>query len=129
MVRHFVSSTGLSIKVGQNAQENQKLCREARQKDLWFHLEKCPSPHAILEIGNSKASELSSSIRDCALLVKHFSKKKTAPQASVIYIEAKLVSKSGVEDKTGAVSLKKSPKKVSVYNNEEALKRLLSKER
>lgn len=123
MVRQFVSCTGLVIKVGENAAENQRLCKQASQKDFWFHLDNSPSPHAILEVADGEASKVS--IRECAMLVKHFSKKKNIPQAVVIYIQAKYVSKSGVESKTGAVSLKKSPEKITVYTDEESLQRIL----
>lgn len=36
----------------------------------------------------------------------------------MIWIESKFVSKNGVEDRVGAVTLKKAPNKVSVVQNE-----------
>ena len=125
MVRIFTSNVGLTIKVGENATENQQLCRQARQKDLWFHLENSPSPHAILEVGNGSDSDVKASLRDGALLVKHFSKKRDLPRATVIYINAKFVSKDGAEDKMGSVSLKKAPNKINVSDDEALLNQLL----
>lgn len=72
MVRTFTSADGLCIKLGENAQENQALCKQARQNDEWFHVEGIPSPHAILEVGGGAPPR--ASVQDCAQLVKHYSK-------------------------------------------------------
>lgn len=75
-MRAFTSGDGLSIRVGENAAENQRLCKEAKQNDLWFHLEGQSSPHAILSVRSGKQGKgnaLRSSIHECQQLVKHFS--------------------------------------------------------
>lgn len=76
IMRTFTSSDGLAIRVGENAVENQRLCKEAKQNDLWFHLEGQSSPHAILSVGSGKAGKSSgirTSLHECQQLVKHFS--------------------------------------------------------
>ena len=75
-MRTFISCDGLSIRVGENAEENQRLCKQAKQNDLWFHLEGQSSPHAILSVGGGrqgKNNALRSSLHECQQLVKHFS--------------------------------------------------------
>lgn len=78
-MKTFTSSDGLKIRVGENAAENQRLCKEARQNDLWFHLDGQSSPHAVLQVATGKkanASTMRSSIHECQQLVKHFSSAK-----------------------------------------------------
>lgn len=75
-MRTFTSSDGQAIRVGENAAENQQLCKEAKQNDLWFHLEGQSSPHAILAMGGGKArksGDVRTSVHECQQLVKHFS--------------------------------------------------------
>lgn len=130
MMRNFTSSDGLTIHMGENAAENQQLCKEARQNDIWFHLEGQSSPHAVLSLGSGKQPKPStyrSSLRECQQLVKHFSSTRQARQASVIWIEAKWVSKNGVEDKLGAVSLKKAPQRAVVVSDEDTVNGLIAK--
>ncbi len=52
-------------------------------------------------------------------------KHRNAARAYVIHIPAKFVSKNGVEDKVGAVTLKKKATRIAVVNDEGALERLL----
>lgn len=160
MVRTFTSSDGLTIQVGENAGENQSLCRSAKQKDIWFHLDGSSSPHAILSVGDGKGRR-DHSVRECCQLVKHYSSARfvmrdfqgsdggprhfteewpvsnflmfvaslvfrNMGQAVVIWIEAKWVSKSGVEDRLGAVTLKKSPNRVTVVTDDATLERVLA---
>jgi predicted ribosome quality control (RQC) complex YloA/Tae2 family protein len=123
MVRTFSSSSGATISVGENAAENENLCKRAKQNDLWFHLDNAPSPHALLHVeGKSGASR--EDIHDAQQLTKYYSSLRNAGQAYVIYIEAKWVS-GGKEDKTGSVALKKAPTRASVVYNEQTVTRLL----
>lgn len=50
-----------------------------------------------------------------------------AAQATVIVIEAKFVSKQGVEDRTGAVTLKHAPRQRAVVTDHSTLQELLSR--
>lgn len=124
MVRAFIASDGSRIEVGENASENEALCKRARQRDIWLHLDNSPSPHAIITV-DGKGGPSRDALHDAQQLVKYFSKQRDTAQAHVIYIEAKWVS-SGKEDKTGSVSLKKQPTKVTVVYNEETVSRLLA---
>lgn len=75
-MRIVESSDSLNITIGENAGENQNLCKSARQNDLWFHLDGQPSPHAILAAPAGKKmsdSQVRQSIREVSQLVKHFS--------------------------------------------------------
>jgi predicted ribosome quality control (RQC) complex YloA/Tae2 family protein len=127
MVRTFLTSAGAAVSVGESATENENLCKQARQNDLWFHLDNTPSPHVILSVdGKSGASR--DDIHDAQQLTKYYSKLRDVEQAYVIHIEAKWVS-SGKEDKTGTVALKKSPTRAGVVYNQQTVTRLLASKR
>eukprot|EP00566_Odontella_aurita_P024859 CAMPEP_0113559594 /NCGR_PEP_ID=MMETSP0015_2-20120614/18980_1 /TAXON_ID=2838 /ORGANISM="Odontella" /LENGTH=95 /DNA_ID=CAMNT_0000461241 /DNA_START=272 /DNA_END=556 /DNA_ORIENTATION=+ /assembly_acc=CAM_ASM_000160 len=95
MVMSFLAEDGTPLLVGQNAQENDLLCRRASQLDLWFHLDNRPSPHVILQLsartGAKKGDASPDAIRDACQLVKHHSRgrDRRSPESAVIYIEAK----------------------------------------
>lgn len=48
-------------------------------------------------------------------------------QAAVMFVEAKFVSKNGVGDSLGAVTLKKAPRKRSVVSDESTVTELLER--
>jgi predicted ribosome quality control (RQC) complex YloA/Tae2 family protein len=89
------------IVIGQNAQENWDIIREAEQNDIWFHVESQPSCHVIIKTdGNSKIHK--SIINYAAGLCKINSKAKFAKKAKIIYTLIKNVKiKKG--DKIGSV--------------------------
>jgi predicted ribosome quality control (RQC) complex YloA/Tae2 family protein len=124
MVRTFSTSSGATVQVGENAAENENLCKRAKQNDLWFHLDNAPSPHAVLHV-ETKSGPSREDIHDAQQLTKYFSSLRDAGQANVIYLEAKWVSGSK-EDKTGSVALKKAPTRASVVYNEQTITRLLA---
>lgn len=75
-MRIIESSDALTITIGENADENQNLCKRARQNDLWFHLDGQPSPHAILTAPAGKKmsdTQIRQSIHEASQLVKYFS--------------------------------------------------------
>lgn len=86
-MRTVESSDGLTILVGENANENDQICADARQNDLWFHLDGKSSPHVLLSIpqlkGKAKTqmqnnininnNPFSQSIHEACQLLKHFS--------------------------------------------------------
>ncbi len=74
MVREFRSASGKRITVGENAGENQAVCKGARQNDEWFHVDGCSSAHAVVSLEGEAATR--DDIHDCAQLVKHFSKQR-----------------------------------------------------
>lgn len=80
-MRTVQSSQGMTISIGETATENEKLCKEARQNDLWFHLDGKSSPHAILSMPDGKAhndNQLRDSIHEASQLVKHYSSTRYA---------------------------------------------------
>lgn len=129
-MRTVTSSQGHTITIGENASENQGICKRARQNDLWFHLEGQSSPHAILSVAGGKAvtdNAVRDSIHEASQLVKHYSSAREVRSVGVIFIEAKFVSKNGVEDKIGAVTLKRAPRKRMTTTDEPALIDLLAR--
>ncbi|OSX76281.1 hypothetical protein BU14_0200s0036 [Porphyra umbilicalis] len=130
MVRHFVSDDGIRIAVGENAAQNQALVGAARQNDEWVHLAAGPSAHALVALTGVSPTPSPATVRaavaDAGQLVKHYSPAARGVAAvGIIHCAAKFVSKKGVEDAVGAVTLKKAPTTVVVVRNEEALARLL----
>ncbi|GAB0491537.1 hypothetical protein MMPV_002791 [Pyropia vietnamensis] len=131
MVRHFVSDDAIPIAVGENAAENQALVGAARQNDVWVHLASGPSAHALVALTGRSPPPTDAAVRaavaDAGQLVKHYSPAaRGVPSVGIIHCPAKFVSKKGVEDATGAVTLKRSPSTTVVVRSEEALERLLS---
>jgi predicted ribosome quality control (RQC) complex YloA/Tae2 family protein len=123
MVRKFTSADGLDIVCGENAGENEQLVRNAKQRDLWFHLETQPSAHVLLSV-TGKGPAPRDSIHDAQQICKYFSARE-ASASRIIFIEAKAVS-NPKESKTGTVELKKQPSKASVVYDESAIQRLLA---
>lgn len=104
-----------TIKVGQNAKENDELFSTADQDDIWFHLDKGASSHVYLsfipgKMGKSMEKKvLKGLLHECALLVKQHS--KCNMKAKVNYIEKRHLSKEKW-CKAGEVILKKSPESI-----------------
>lgn len=90
------------IKIGQNAEENNDIIKEANQTDMWFHLAKFPSCHVIVEC--SEEFPINNAIINyCAQLVKQNTKYKCIPKLKVNYTKIKNVQRT---DKIGCVVLK-----------------------
>lgn len=123
-MRTFITHNGVKVLVGENARENDAIRQKGRQNNLWFHLEDEASSHVVLDTPESMATR--EQIHDCAQLCKYFSKLRNQRCASVIYIILKFVSDSG--DKDGQVQLKKSPKTIQVYDDDDSIARLLATE-
>jgi predicted ribosome quality control (RQC) complex YloA/Tae2 family protein len=126
MVRTMTTEDGSTIVVGETAGQNEDLVKHATQRDLWFHLDKFPSPHVILKV-EGKDGPSRGSIFDAQQIAKYLSKKRDASSAGVIHVEAKFVN-GGREDKLGTVALKKKPIQASVVYDEATIKRLLATE-
>ncbi|KAK4533788.1 hypothetical protein CCYA_CCYA19G4670 [Cyanidiococcus yangmingshanensis] len=117
MVYECLVAEGLRARLGENATENQMLCRQARQNDWWFHLESLPSPHCLLENpGEAWTEPPREAVLACAQLVKERSKWRHAHRITVIYLPAKYVSRRhlAIDDKPGSVTLLKEPKRVVI---------------
>ena len=82
-----------AIKVGEIAQDNWDIITEADSSDIWFHVDKFPSCHVILDAESIPLKKIHKSvIRYCAYLCKEGSKQKNARTTSIIYTEVKNVS-------------------------------------
>lgn len=78
-MRTVTSSEGLVITIGENAAENDAICKNARQNDRWLHLENGPSPHVIISLADGKAVSdvsINHSIHEAAQMLKHFSSQR-----------------------------------------------------
>jgi len=98
----------ITIQVGQTAEENWKLIDDACQNDIWFHVDKQPSPHVIIKMP-PKVSLSNSTIKYAASLCKENSKYKNISKVSIIYTEIKNISKG---KDVGSVILKKKCQKL-----------------
>ena len=90
-----------NIIIGQYAEENDEIIKNAKQSDLWFHLAKLPSCHVILS-SNCKPLD-NNMIKYCAQLTKENSKYKNINLVTVNYTEIKNVKRT---EKKGQVILK-----------------------
>jgi predicted ribosome quality control (RQC) complex YloA/Tae2 family protein len=86
-------SKELTIKVGENAQENWDIISCSDQSDIWFHLYKNPSPHVVLCTENNKKIA-KTSIKYAASLCKEYSKLSNLKNVKVVYTYIKNVKKS-----------------------------------
>ena len=85
----------LEIKVGENAQENWDLIDSSSKMDIWFHLDKYPSSHVVINVPqNTKIENISSStLIYAASLCKENSKQNKQTKICVIYTYIKYVKK------------------------------------
>ena len=104
------SNSDITIRVGQTAEENWDLIDDSNQNDLWFHVEKQPSPHVIIKVP-SKVTLSKSTLNYAALLCKEHSKYAQINHVSIIYTEIKNVKKG---ESVGSVLLKKKCKKIVI---------------
>jgi predicted ribosome quality control (RQC) complex YloA/Tae2 family protein len=90
------------ILVGQNADENDRLIKESKQNDLWFHLANFPSCHLVIK--NTKKHPVDKEmITYCAELCKTNTKYKNIASVTVHYCDIKQVKRTNVK---GLVELK-----------------------
>ncbi len=93
----------ITIKMGQNARENDRLVKESLQTSIWLHLDNFPSAHVVIQNDNpSKAV-----IKYAAQQLKDYSKYNF--NVKVNYISIRYVKRT---DKAGLVQLTKSPKSI-----------------
>jgi predicted ribosome quality control (RQC) complex YloA/Tae2 family protein len=119
MVREYISSTGVLIKVGENAKENDILVKSSHQDFVWCHLENQPSPHAVIE----DASPDTQTIDEALQLVKYYSKARNCPQSRMITCKIRELARVD-RARPGLVQLKRAPTKKSIRTDPPALRRL-----
>jgi predicted ribosome quality control (RQC) complex YloA/Tae2 family protein len=91
--RKYVTSDGLFVLVGRDNTSNDRLTfRAARGNDMWLHCQEAAGSHVILRVPKGKPAPLNSLI-DAGHLAVHFSKRRGADLAEVIYTPRKYVRK------------------------------------
>lgn len=92
--RSFTSKDGLAILVGRGAKHNDLLTFQvANGNDLWLHVGGgFPGSHVVVRLANAESAPLET-LLDAAALAVHFSKRRGAGRAEVIYTHAKFVTK------------------------------------
>lgn len=118
-MRLFTSQSGITIKVGENANENDVLIKTSHQDSIWCHLDNFPSPHVVINDSNPDAE----TIRDAYQLVKYYSKYKDHPQLKIISTAIRNVKRIDPQ-KPGLVQLKISPTRKTIRTDFSTLKRL-----
>lgn len=87
--RHFMSTDGLSIRVGKNNRQNDTLTlKTSRKTDLWLHAQGYAGAHVILELPstiNSIDDVPISSLEEAAILAGYYSRGKDAEKVAVDY--------------------------------------------
>lgn len=73
-----------NIIIGENKYENNKIVKDANEKDIWFHVENMPSCHVVLKTTGIKRVPRQV-IKRCAYLCKIHSNAKTLPKCNILY--------------------------------------------
>lgn len=101
------SIEGNTIQIGRNKDENDNLVKESEPDWIWFHTDKGPSPHGVIQTDCPTKQE----IYQTALLVKERSKLKNLRQVKINYCPVKNLKPTSTP---GEVILKRRPKMVLV---------------
>ena len=88
----FTSSAGLTILVGKNNSQNDRLTlKDADKRDLWLHAQKLHGSHVILKTVGAQPDE--QSLTEAAMLAAWFSQGRESGQVPVDYTPVKVVKK------------------------------------
>lgn len=88
----FRSSAGLTIMVGKNNSQNDRLTtREADKGDIWLHTQKIHGSHVILKTGSQPPDDCS--LTEAAILAAWFSQGRESGQVPVDYTPVRFVKK------------------------------------
>ncbi|MBQ3650986.1 MAG: NFACT family protein [Clostridia bacterium] len=90
MPLHFLSSTGLSIFVGKNNEQNDRLTRNAPADALWLHVKDAAGSHVIVD---SKGMPDQQTLLEAANLAVHFSSQRNGASVPVDYVPRRYVKK------------------------------------
>ncbi len=92
-IRRYQLRSGLDVLVGKSSRDNDRLTvRVARGNDLWLHLHGEPSSHVVIRLPRGRTASLED-IEEAAALAVHFSKRRGAERAEVMYTPKKYVRK------------------------------------
>ena len=88
----FRSSAGLTILVGKNNTQNDRLTmKDADKRDIWLHTQKIHGSHVILKTGGTEPDV--QSLAEAAVLAAYFSQAKDSSRVPVDYTPVKAVKK------------------------------------
>jgi predicted ribosome quality control (RQC) complex YloA/Tae2 family protein len=88
----LVSSSGLTILIGRNNKENDRLTfKTADKRDLWFHTKDIPGSHVILVTEGREPDERS--ILEAAAAAAYYSKARSSENVPVDYVRVRHVKK------------------------------------
>lgn len=88
----FKSTAGLTILVGKNNSQNDRLTlKDADKRDIWLHVQKLHGSHVILKTGGVQPDD--QSLTEAAMLAAWFSQGKDSGQVPVDYTPVKVVKK------------------------------------
>ncbi len=122
-LRRFHRSSGALILVGSSDADNDRLThRIARANDVWMHVEGFPGSHVVLRLPRGATASLEDLLAGARLAV-HFSKRRGAARAFVIYTEKKYVRKG--KGKAG-LALVDRHKTLTIDHDPKALAALLA---
>ncbi len=86
----FETSQGLTVLVGKNNKQNEKITfKIAGKEDLWFHVKDQPGSHTVMLLEGREPSQ--KSILEAATLAAYYSKGQNATKVSVDYTRRKHV--------------------------------------
>jgi predicted ribosome quality control (RQC) complex YloA/Tae2 family protein len=87
-----------TVRAGESAQDNWDIIAESDSSDIWFHVDKFPSSHVILNTDGEILKKIHKSvIRYCASLCKDGSKRKNIKKVGIIFTEVDnvIINKNG----------------------------------
>lgn len=98
------------VKIGQTAKENDQIIGDAKQTDMWFHLDSFPSCHVVIACGpeNPLTQEM---IEHCAKLTRENTKYRNLPNLKIVYTPISNVQRT---DKPGKVTFKSNRKRLFI---------------
>ncbi len=86
----FLSSAGISIYVGKNNEQNDRLTRSAPPDALWLHVKDAAGSHVIVD---SKGMPDKQTLLEAATLAVHFSSQRNGVSVPVDYVAKRYVKK------------------------------------
>lgn len=86
--REFLSPDGMRVLVGRNNLQNDRLVKGAKPDDLWFHVQKAPGSHCLVEV---RSPVPDSTIEFAASLAAYYSSLRDSTHVPVDYTEKRHV--------------------------------------
>lgn len=92
--RVFVTSNGWEVIVGRSQKENDEITfREAKPRDLFFHVSSAPGSHTIMRVEGKGRTPGRKDIEEVAEIAAFYSKARTSKVVPVAYAERRYVRK------------------------------------